>query len=550
MEERTEKTYPCDAPAKEKRAYPCDDAAEKRQYPCDTNWKRENTQDAKEEGALEKRRPGKGRRGGNAAASVVVRSGKAPEHPDYSKDRYQLEAERAARDAWSSIGWREDGARFGARGGERRGTQGTGGFDRGRSSDRRDGFAKNRGTDRAGSFERGRSFDRADGFDRSRRSGREEGFEQGRSAGRRDGFAQSRSFDRADGFDRSRRSDRGHGFDRERSFDRERRGSQSERSSFRTFERGGAERSFRRTNGDSARGAGRQGFRTEREPLEQEFVKPQKLTVLENTPIGAFLDFGEGRKILLPFAEQTKRPEVGEELLVWLYADKGGRMTATMRTPILKTGELGVLKVAEVSKIGLFLDNGVPKQLLVPFREQVCTPKAGEDVLVYAYTDKTGRAAATMRVYKHLSSESPYQADDKVQGFVYEVNPSMGVFVAVDNKYFGLIPQSEVYRGFRYGEIIEARVVRVREDGKLDLSVREKAYAAIEQDAEVVLYEIKRSGGRLNYADKADAEFIEETYAMSKNQFKRALGHLYKMKKIRIDREQDTVQLIEEAAEN
>ena len=426
------KAYPCDI-EEPKRAYPCDIEEPKRSYSCDIK-----ASDSEEKMAVK----GKGRRGGNASASIVVRSGKEPEHGDYTKDRYQWreEREKAERERKTSVN----------------------------SRDRRDGFWRD---------------DRRDGF-------------------KRDGFRRN---DKRDGFKRDDRRD--------------------------SFRRDDRRESFKKNNRDNL-------------ISEQEYATPLNLKVIQNTEIGAFLDLGNNKKVLLPFAEQTVRPEVGEEITVYLYEDKGGRATATMRKPILKDGDVGILKVAEVTKIGAFLNNGVPKQILVPFREQICTPSEGDDVLVYIYRDKSGRQAATMRVYKFLDNNSPYKVDDKVQGFIYEINPKLGVFVAVDNKYFGMIPISEVYAKYKYGDIVEARVTKVREDGKLDLSGREKAYIAIEQDAEAVMYELKRNNGKLPYADKADAAFIEETYAMSKNQFKRAVGHLFKQKLIMVDREKDTITLL------
>lgn len=426
------KAYPCDI-EEPKRAYPCDIEEPKRSYSCDIK-----ASDSEEKMAVK----GKGRRGGNASASIVVRSGKEPEHGDYTKDRYQWreEREKAERERKTSVN----------------------------SRDRRDGFGRD---------------DRRDGF-------------------KRDGFRRN---DKRDGFKRDDRRD--------------------------SFRRDDRRESFKKNNRDNL-------------ISEQEYATPLNLKVIQNTEIGAFLDLGNNKKVLLPFAEQTVRPEVGEEITVYLYEDKGGRATATMRKPILKDGDVGILKVAEVTKIGAFLNNGVPKQILVPFREQICTPSEGDDVLVYIYRDKSGRQAATMRVYKFLDNNSPYKVDDKVQGFIYEINPKLGVFVAVDNKYFGMIPISEVYTKYKYGDIVEARVTKVREDGKLDLSGREKAYIAIEQDAEAVMYELKRNNGKLPYADKADAAFIEETYAMSKNQFKRAVGHLFKQKLIMVDREKDTITLL------
>lgn len=275
-----------------------------------------------------------------------------------------------------------------------------------------------------------------------------------------------------------------------------------------------------------------------------DFSSPLTLNVSRNTEIGTFLELPDGEKVLLPFSEQTRRPEEGERIQVFLFKDKGDRITATMRRPKLREGELGILSVSDVTRIGAFLDNGVPKEVLLPFSEQVSGPKPGDEVLVYLYKDKSGRTAATMRVYKHLSTASGHAEGDRVKGFVYEISDRLGVFVAVDDRYFGLIPASEVYKKYSYGDRIEARVVRVRDDGKLDLSPREKAYEAINHDAEQVLSEIRKNGGSLPYADRADAELIEKIYGMSKNQFKRALGNLYKRRLIEIDRERDRVRLL------
>ncbi len=290
---------------------------------------------------------------------------------------------------------------------------------------------------------------------------------------------------------------------------------------------------------------------------ESIYGRAYTVKIEDTSEVGAFVkapsdiinsDFGkkvaDSGEILLPFSEQIGRPKKGETVTVHFYDDKGGRLACTMRTPYLKEGEVGVLTVAEVTKIGAFLDNGVPKQVLLPFKEQVAAPKPGDEVLVYIYTDKSGRLAASMRVYSHLSKSSPYKTDDRVSGFIYEINPKLGLFVAVDNKYYGLVPANETFKEYSYGDEIEARVARVRDDGKLDLLVREKLYKTVNEDADVILYELRRNNGMLPYADKADAEFIEETYAMSKNQFKRALGHLYKNRMVDIDRKNDTVRLI------
>ncbi len=280
------------------------------------------------------------------------------------------------------------------------------------------------------------------------------------------------------------------------------------------------------------------------ESFSGDFSEPMKLRVLQNTEIGCFLELREGEKVLLPFSEQTEKPEEGSSVTVRLFLDKGDRVTATMRKPILSEGETGILRVTDVTGIGAFLDNGVPKDVLLPFSEQIESPRVGQEVLVHVYRDKSGRTAATMRVYKYLSPAKGYSEGDWAEGFVYEINQKLGIFVAVDNRYFGLIPPSEIYRKFAYGDRIRARITKVRSDGKLDLSLREKSYISINSDAEKILEELRKNGGELQYADRADAAMIERVYGMSKNQFKRALGHLYRERQVEIDRENDRVKLI------
>ena len=157
---------------------------------------------------------------------------------------------------------------------------------------------------------------------------------------------------------------------------------------------------------------------------------------------------------------------------------------------------------------------------------------AGEKCLVALYIDKSNRLCATMNVYPYLDTDSPYHKDDKVVGTVYEISRNFGAFVAVDNRYSGLIAQKELYGAVRIGDVINARVTGVKEDGKLDLSIREKAYLQIEQDAGRVLEIIDSFDGALPFTDKASPEVIKRETQMSKNEFKRAVGHLLKTGKI------------------
>ena len=177
---------------------------------------------------------------------------------------------------------------------------------------------------------------------------------------------------------------------------------------------------------------------------------------------------------------------------------------------------------------------GLEKDLLLPFKEQNHKVRQGEQCLVALYIDKSKRLAATMNVYSYMSADSPYKKDDRVSGTIYEINENLGAFVAVDNKYYGLIPKKELYGDFHLGDTVEARVVKVREDGKLDLSPREKAYMQMDTDAELVLKVIDEFDGVLPFNDKAKPEVIMREFKMSKNAFKRAVGRLLKEGRVRI----------------
>lgn len=261
----------------------------------------------------------------------------------------------------------------------------------------------------------------------------------------------------------------------------------------------------------------------------------QTLEIVKRTEFGVYLSpENSEQKVLLPLKQVPEHCEDGDLIEVFLYKDSEDRLIATTQIPPITMGKLAVLDVKEISKIGAFLDWGLAKDLLLPFKEQTYKVQAGDQVLVALYADKSDRLCATMRVYDYLTTNSPYQKDDMVKGRVYEIIESFGTFVAVDNMYSGLIPTKEMFRPFKVGEIIEGRVTSVKEDGKLNLSVREKAHVSIDQDAEVIYDKLIKANGFLPYHDKSDAEEIKEAFHLSKNAFKRAVGRLLKENKIEL----------------
>lgn len=269
--------------------------------------------------------------------------------------------------------------------------------------------------------------------------------------------------------------------------------------------------------------------------LQDELGKTRKLMVVKKVDFGVYLGTSEER-VLLPKKQVPKGVEIGDPIEVFLYKDSDDRLIATTDTPKITMGEVKVLSVADTARIGAFLDWGLPKDLLLPFREQTAKVKKNDQVLVALYVDKTGRLCATMKVYDKLSTDSPYQKDDEVDGIVYEISDNFGVFVAVDEKYSALIPKREAFGDFKVGDRVTARVVKVHEDGKIDLSPRKKAFMQMDDDAQMVLNRIKEYGGKLPFTDKADSEVIKKEFGISKNAFKRAVGKLLKEQKVQINK--------------
>lgn len=267
--------------------------------------------------------------------------------------------------------------------------------------------------------------------------------------------------------------------------------------------------------------------------LEEGLGTKKKLMVVKEVEFGVYLGNSQ-EKVLLPKKQVPEGVEVGDPIEVFLYKDSSDRLIATTNEPKIMLGELAVLNVAATGGIGAFLDWGLEKDLLLPFREQTAPLKKGDQILVALYIDKSQRLCATMKVYERLRTDSPYKVDDQVEGIIYELSDNFGVFVAVDNLYSALIPKREAFGKLRVGDRVKARVVKVKEDGKLDLSVREKAFLQMDVDADLIMKRMEEYGGSLPFTDKADPELIKKEFDLSKNAFKRAIGRLLKEGKIEI----------------
>lgn len=275
-----------------------------------------------------------------------------------------------------------------------------------------------------------------------------------------------------------------------------------------------------------------------------EIGKKQNLRIVKINPHGAYL--GEPgnvqETVLLPGKEIPEGAKIGDEVEVFLYKDSEDRLIATTKEPLIKLGELSVLRVKNVTGIGAFLDWGLEKDLFLPFKEQTGRVTEGKQPLVALYVDKSGRLCATMRIEKYLSAKAPFEKDAKVWGTVYGINPQIGAFIAVENRYFGLIQAKDLAVPLRVGDHVEARITKVREDGKLNLSMQQKAYKQLEEDAKSLLELFEQYDGVLPFTDKASPELIKREVGLTKNAFKRAVGHLLKENKIRI--EEDCIRIL------
>ncbi|HCE78295.1 MAG TPA: RNA-binding protein [Lachnospiraceae bacterium] len=262
----------------------------------------------------------------------------------------------------------------------------------------------------------------------------------------------------------------------------------------------------------------------------------QNLEIVKMLDFGAYLaeNAGESREntVLLPAKQVPEGAEIGTRLDVFLYRDSEDRMIATTRKPVMEVGGVALLAVKETSRIGAFLDWGLEKDLLLPFHEQTARVKAGDQVLAALYVDKSGRLCATMKLYPYLRTDSPYLPGAVLEARVYEISENFGVFLAVEDTYSAMIPRQEAQGNYKPGQVIRVRVTKVREDGKLTVSAREKSYLQMDTDADQIFRELEQAGGEFPFDDKASPEQIREKFGISKAAFKRAVGHLLKEGKI------------------
>ncbi len=259
------------------------------------------------------------------------------------------------------------------------------------------------------------------------------------------------------------------------------------------------------------------------------------LEVVKIVDFGVYLDGGNGVEILLPSRYIEGIPHIGDKLDVFIYTDSEDRLIATTEHPYLTVGEFGYLHVVQVNNVGAFMDWGLPKDLLVPFREQKTRMVADRDYLVYVYLDDNSkRIVASAKIDKFLGNTMPvYKRGEKVNALVYQ-RTDIGYKVIVDNMFHGMLYHNEIFRNMVIGEVIDAYIKTVRDDGKIDLTLSGIITDRIGHLSEKILNKMVENGGYISLCDSSSPEDIKNTFSCSKKDFKKAVGQLFKNHKIEI----------------
>lgn len=258
----------------------------------------------------------------------------------------------------------------------------------------------------------------------------------------------------------------------------------------------------------------------------------QDLEIAKKVDIGVYLKSEANEdpedRVLLPIKQVPENAQVGDKINVFIYRDSSDRIIATVRKPKIVMGEINYLKVVEMSRIGAFMNWGLEKDLFLPFKEQVGDIKLNGEYMVGLYVDKSDRLCATMNLFKVLRTDSPYKVNDLVKGTIFSLKRGLGAMVAVDGKYLGLIHEGEILKPLHSGEIVELRVSNVKEDGKLDLSLKDSPRLQIDKDGEKILKILIQNKGTLPLNDDSNPDDINNLIGMSKGSFKKAAGRLMK----------------------
>ena len=270
-----------------------------------------------------------------------------------------------------------------------------------------------------------------------------------------------------------------------------------------------------------------------------------ELPVCKLVDFGLYLDGGDGLEILMPKRYMPADAKKGDMLKVFVYQDSEARLIATNEHPYATVGQIAHLKINSVNQVGAFADWGTSKELLIPHREQAQKMEEGRRYLIYIYIDEvSGRIAGTSKLDKYLDNIPPtYENNEEVEALIWKPTP-LGYKVIINHKHTGLIYKNEIFRDVHTGERLRAWVKGVREDEKIDLSLQPLGYRQMIDPAEAtILKALHLHGGYMPLTDHSTPELIAFELQMSKKTFKKAIGALYKQKRILI--KDDGIELTE-----
>jgi predicted RNA-binding protein (virulence factor B family) len=260
------------------------------------------------------------------------------------------------------------------------------------------------------------------------------------------------------------------------------------------------------------------------------------MRALRITSVGMYLGNDEGEELLLPNKYIPENFNVDDEIEVFIYKDSEDRLIATNLEPKIKLHEFACLVCKDVNNIGAFMDWGLEKDLLVPYREQAKKMEAGKRYPVYLYLDeRTGRLAASSKIESFIEKQNvKLKAGEKVHLLICYTS-DLGVNVIINNLYKGIIYHNDLFTHISIGDKVEGYIKNIREEGKIDVTLQKLGYSQVEDSAEKIVEKLKSSNGVLKLTDKSDSEEIMFRLQMSKKNFKKAIGGLYKQGLIRLE---------------
>lgn len=261
-----------------------------------------------------------------------------------------------------------------------------------------------------------------------------------------------------------------------------------------------------------------------------------RLMVLEYQDGKFYLGAGRDNLVVLPEHEAPANCQVGDMIDVFIYPESGSeRLTAALKKPLAMVGQFAYLKVSSLQKVGAFLDWGLPKELFLPFREQTRDLRIGDSVTVFLYLDSSSRISASMRIEKHLEKyPTHFREGDRVELMIF-TRTDLGFKAIVNGRHLGILYQNEIFQPVKFGTPVIGFIRKIREDGKIDLSLQQAGYRACGDISKKILATLSMSGDFLSVTDKSSAEDIYDLFGVSKKKYKMAVGALYKKGQIQIE---------------